>query len=564
MARSLDGRVLAYALHDGALVLHADHPDQPVPLRPHDDARHVAVSPDGRLVATGSFRNTNIRIWNGLSGKLMNELPSEVGSSVCFSPDGKWLAARCENLRLWAVDGWQQGPEIDGPGGYAFSPDSKLLAAESGQGAVRLLDPKSGHEYARLEDPNQNSSDVIFTAEGARLVTTVNDSNSVHVWDLRAIRSALVKMGLDWDLPPYPPEEMRRQPPLQVTLDLGSRAVERPQEAITKYSLAIALLPLNPEAYLRRGRAYSQLKQWREAADDLGLAVSLNPGINDWLIWFELGIACTHVGRARPAVAAYSRCIELNPKVLWTWNNRGDQYEALGELNKALADFSKALELNASDAIALTNRSRLNARLGRWEQVVEDCSRLIQLPEPGQVSTHADAYHRRAGAYVQLTRYREAVADYQKALELQPSRALVRNDLAWLLANCPDKKLRNPARAVELSQQAIGLAESVGNLWNTLGAAHYRAGNWKVAIEALEKSIPLRNGGDAFDYSFLAMSHWRLGHKDEAQKWHAKAVQWLRENEGAFSKDKMHDDDLLRIRAEAEELLQIKKRATQK
>jgi WD40 repeat protein len=107
--------VLASAQGDGGLVLHADRPDQPVPLRPHEDARFIAVSPDGRLVATGSHGGTKVRIWQALSGKLEKELPVETWSRVGFSPDGKWLAtSRWANCCLWAVDGWQQGPEIGG------------------------------------------------------------------------------------------------------------------------------------------------------------------------------------------------------------------------------------------------------------------------------------------------------------------------------------------------------------------------------------------------------------------------------------------------------------------
>ncbi len=59
-----------------------------------------------------------------------------------------------------------------------------------------------------------------------------------------------------------------------------------------KYSLALAFMPVNPEAYLRRGRAYFQLQQWRAAVDDLGLALALHPGNNDYQAWFACGYAC--------------------------------------------------------------------------------------------------------------------------------------------------------------------------------------------------------------------------------------------------------------------------------
>ena len=80
--------------------------------------------------------------------------------------------------------------------------------------------------------------------------------------------------------------------------------------------------------------------------------------------------------------------------------------------------------------------------------------------------------------------------------------------------------------------------------------AQYRAGEWQAAIEALEKSMELRKGGDAVDWFFLAMAHWQLGHKDEARKWYDKAVEWM-------DKNQPKNEELLRFRAEAAELLGI-------
>jgi tetratricopeptide (TPR) repeat protein len=55
---------------------------------------------------------------------------------------------------------------------------------------------------------------------------------------------------------------------------------------------------------------------------------------------------------------------------------------------------------------------------------------------------------------------------------------------------------------------------------NTLGAALYRAGRFDEAIRRLQEGIQLRNGRSvAQDWAFLAMAHFRLGHRDEARRW---------------------------------------------
>jgi len=69
-----------------------------------------------------------------------------------------------------------------------------------------LLDPNTGQEYARLEDPNQDrASGLTFTPDGTQLIATNNDTRSIHVWDLRVIRRQLAEMGLDWISPAYLP-----------------------------------------------------------------------------------------------------------------------------------------------------------------------------------------------------------------------------------------------------------------------------------------------------------------------------------------------------------------------
>ena len=132
IASSGDGRVIAVSQFQGGRVLHADRPDQPMPIGPHDDARYIAVSHDGRWVVTGSHNGTAVKIWEARTGELEKELPVDSGSRVGFSPDGKWLATTGGGLRLWAVGSWREGPQIGIRAAFAFSPDSKLLAADDG------------------------------------------------------------------------------------------------------------------------------------------------------------------------------------------------------------------------------------------------------------------------------------------------------------------------------------------------------------------------------------------------------------------------------------------------
>jgi serine/threonine protein kinase/WD40 repeat protein len=224
--QSKDGKVTAFGLlARGAGVLHENDDRRISRFLAHGDVWGADVSPDGRWVVTGCHHSTGVRIWEARSGKLAGELLTQQNScGVGFSPDSKWLATTGGGLRLWHVDSWQAGPDIGGRE-FAFSHDGNLLAVETGQGILRLVDPGSGREYARLKDPNQDrAGSMAFSSDGGLLAVTSGDSQSIHAWDLRTIRQELAKMGLDWDLPPLPPAAPPplSKEPLRVQIDAGN------------------------------------------------------------------------------------------------------------------------------------------------------------------------------------------------------------------------------------------------------------------------------------------------------------------------------------------------------
>ena len=101
------------------------------------------------------------------------------------------------------------------------------------------------------------------------------------------------------------------------------------------------------------------------------------------------------------------------------------------------------------------------------------------------------------------------------------------NDLAWLLANAPDPSDRDFARAVALADKTANANPNCAAYWNTLGAAHYRAGDFDAAITTLGRAIDLTDGGTAFDHIFLAMAYAQLGDQRQAQRWFHYAKLWM-------------------------------------
>ena len=62
----------------------------------------------------------------------------------------------------------------------------------------------AGRTVAKLEDPHGDYSTwMSFTPDGTQLVVAARYANAIHRWDLRAIRTRLKTMNLDWDWPEF-------------------------------------------------------------------------------------------------------------------------------------------------------------------------------------------------------------------------------------------------------------------------------------------------------------------------------------------------------------------------
>jgi WD40 repeat protein len=157
-------------------------------------------SPDGRLVATvDASKPYRARVFAASSGRLLHVLaPGAELKGVAFSPNGRLLATTSyRGTYLWNPrTGRRIGrPFADRPPGPAalvtdaeFSPNSALLAVAGQDGAARVWDVKSGERRFYLPGHTNPVLAVAWSRDG-RFVADASRDRTVHVWSVEGPES---------------------------------------------------------------------------------------------------------------------------------------------------------------------------------------------------------------------------------------------------------------------------------------------------------------------------------------------------------------------------------------
>ena len=206
-------------------------------LRGHTDiVRSVAYSPDGSIIATGSWDDT-IRLWDGLTGEYKKTLRGHTGNvnSVAFSPDGLTLASGSgdDTIRLWNVETGNQKLEFNGRSysipvvayfpdggkiasgtlegeihiwdaftgqhitsytGHAgevitnvtsidFNPDGSILASGGTDGIIQLWDTTTGQQLRTIDSMHGDSITITFSRDGSKIASTGAWDLTARLWD---------------------------------------------------------------------------------------------------------------------------------------------------------------------------------------------------------------------------------------------------------------------------------------------------------------------------------------------------------------------------------------------
>lgn len=250
----------------------------------------------------------------------------------------------------------------------------------------------------------------------------------------------------------------------------------RSEEAAQTFREVILLDPRRPEAYAQLREVYGR-KKIEELIQELEKAKARDKG--DFISRNLLGVL-------------YAK------KRLW---------------QQAIALLQEALRIQPQDVDALTNLGWILTELKWYEEAGQKFQEALRL-NPDYARAHAGL----GGIYAEADRdYQAAIAEYLKALQVEPENATYLSDLAWAYYQAGQVD-----RAIEVFQKAIALKPDHVMAHANLGWAYLKKGEVEAAAAQFQEALHLDPNSPFARFGF-AKALEALGREAEAAAQYQKA-----------------------------------------
>lgn len=266
--------------------------------------------------------------------------------------------------------------------------------------------------------------------------------------------------------------------------------LKRYDDAMQSLDEALQLDPESIGPLVQKARIHSLQSDSEKALDVLEQAHKKQPA-NPGLLLLRAGVY-QELEQAEKALADVDQVLKLNPKSILAMRLRASLLVVLSQFDLAIAQLQELRKLMPDDLTFELQLGLCYSAEKRSRKAIEWFTSVIDKQPEDELAIVA--LRGRADALLGLGKQAEAIADYEKALELQPDDSGVLNNLSWVLSTSPNDELRNGKRAIELATKACELTEyKKAHILSTLASAHAETGDFDTARKWSEKAVETSN-----------------------------------------------------------------------
>ena len=201
-------------------------------------------------------------------------------------------------------------------------------------------------------------------------------------------------------------------------LDRGEAYAEKKQydAAIADFTACLRLKPDIFDAYIQRGLSYGEQKKFDEEIADITSAIQLRPDLSsNYLMRGSL-----NADRQKLDIAAtdFSAAIAIDPDSGIAYLLRGEIYRLQNKLDAAQSDFDKVVDLDPRDAAAYFLRAAVLRDQGKLREALDDLETgLKYAPDDFDAHLHTGLIQ------WELGRFDDAATSFEQVVKLQPANA---------------------------------------------------------------------------------------------------------------------------------------------
>jgi tetratricopeptide (TPR) repeat protein/serine/threonine protein kinase len=213
------------------------------------------------------------------------------------------------------------------------------------------------------------------------------------------------------------------------------------------------------------------------------------------------------------ALADLDRALAIDPKHADAHESRGQIYLARKDYDRAILDFRSAIRLDQDHPRAFLNRGRAYQAKGEHDRAIADFTEALDNlddeKDPDDARRASALFHR-GTSHLDQNQLENAVADLEKAIELDPNLADAHVNLGRA-----DFARKDYDKAIRQFQKALILEKDHAGAFMSLGLAYDAKGEHRLAIANFTEAIK-NDGTRAETYLERAESRLALGEYDLA------------------------------------------------